>query len=222
MAEGRKSEPYEYGERQIDDMSHRELRPGEGRISGAISLLLGGGSFLGVLCFHYPEILTTRELREVYDVDFLRKLLMVSMYAALGFGIFSFLRVRGRRWIGAVGVGFTIAAFLAGGYRVPVGPVEQVGPGLGVDWMLLDLLKSTIIFIFLEKIWPKYPDQPIFRPEWKLDLGYFGVNHLLIGILVDHRQRVSRRAVVRVGRSTTPLQATSSVRPVDALRRCCC
>jgi len=175
---------YQYGERRIGDLSKHELRPGTGRISGSLSLLLGIGSFLGVLCFHFPEVLTTRELREVYDVELIRKILMVSMYTALGCGIFSFIRARGRRWMGAVGVGFTILAFLFGGYRVPAGPVDQIGPGIGVDWMLLDLLKSTIIFIFLEKVWPKYPDQPILRPEWQLDLGYFAVNHLFIGILL--------------------------------------
>ena len=60
---------YKYGERQLPDLSDRELRPGHGRISGFISLILGAGSILGVRCFHYPEILTTRELRQVYDVD---------------------------------------------------------------------------------------------------------------------------------------------------------
>ncbi len=175
---------YRYGERDVGDLSAHALRPGEGRITGGIAFILGVGSFLGVMCFHYPEIFTTRELREVYDVPMLRNVLMVSMYVALGTGIFSFIRRRGRGPLGAIGVAFTIGAFLAGGYRVPVGAVHQVGPGIGVDWMVLDLLKSTIIFIFLEKMWPKYPEQPILRPEWQLDLGYFAVNHLLIGVLL--------------------------------------
>ena len=177
-------EPYEYGERDHGDLSKHELRLGQGRISGLLSLILGAGSFAGMLCFHFPEVLTTAELREVYDVPTIRNVLMVSMYAALGFGVFNFLRYRGKRWMGALGVLFVIAAFLGGGWRVPVGAVHQEGPGIGVDWMLLDLLKSTIIFIFLEKMWPKYPDQPILRPEWQLDAGYFALNHLLIGVLL--------------------------------------
>ncbi len=181
-ASGRPS--YEYGEREVGDLSAHALSPGQGRISGALSLLLGVGSLFGVACFYFPDLLTTRELREVYDVAVIRKVLMVAMYVALGTGIFSFIRARGQRWMGAVGVTATVLSFLAGGYQVPVGPVEQTGPGVGVDWMLLDLLKSTIIFIFLEKLWPKYPGQPILRPEWQLDLGYFGVNHLAIGVLL--------------------------------------
>ena len=37
------------------------LRLGEGRISGAIAVLLGACSLLAVLCFHFPEYLTTAE-----------------------------------------------------------------------------------------------------------------------------------------------------------------
>lgn len=177
-------EEYEYGEREQRDLSHREMKPGEGKISAAISVLFGVGSVLGVLCFHFPEYLTTAEFRQVYDVEIIRKVLMVSMYTALGFGIFSFIRTKGARKGGAVGVAAVVLAFLMGGYEVQIEDFEQEVPGVGVDWMLLDLLKSTIIFIFLEKLWPKYPEQPILRPEWKLDLGYFGVNHLLIGILL--------------------------------------
>lgn len=175
---------YEYGERDVGDLSNHQLVQGEGRISGALSLFWGLMSFFGVLCFHFPEVFTTKELREVYDVELLRLVLMMAMYTSLGTGIFSFVRSRGRRRSGALGVGLTIAAFLAGGYRIPVGPVDQAGPGMGVDWMLLDLLKSTVIFIFLEKMWPKYPKQPILRPEWQLDLSYFTVNHLLIGMIL--------------------------------------
>lgn len=174
---------YDYGERPTEDLSAHALTPGEGRISGAISLFLGVGSFLGMLCFHFPEWLTTRELREVYEPGQIRVLLATAMYASLGFGVFSFLRTRGRLWLGGAGVALTVVTFLAGGYRIPVGAVEQHGPGFGVDWMLLDLLVSVLLFIFIEKRWPRH-EQPILRPEWQLDLGYFALNHLLIGALL--------------------------------------
>ena len=40
-----------------------EFRFGEGKISGWISVLLGALSVLGVLCFHFPDFLTTPQLR---------------------------------------------------------------------------------------------------------------------------------------------------------------
>ena len=49
--------------------SHGELRRGKGLMSGVIALSLGVLCFLGVLAFHFPEYLTTPELRKSYNVD---------------------------------------------------------------------------------------------------------------------------------------------------------
>ncbi len=182
MSGARQRDSYEYGERTVDPMPERTLRVGEGRVSGSISVLLGSLCLAGALAWRFPELLTTPELREVYDVDLLRIVLRTSMSVAIGFGIFGFVRTRGRRWLGAVGVALTVAAYIVGG-PLEARAVQQIGPGIGVDWMALDLFVSCLVFIFLEKVFPKYPEQPILRPEWKLDLGYFALNHLLIGVL---------------------------------------
>ncbi|MFT6389722.1 MAG: lathosterol oxidase [Cellvibrionaceae bacterium] len=50
--------------------------------------------------------------------------------------------------------------------------------------MILALIASLVIFTFLEKIFPKYKEQVILRPEWKLDLWYFCFNHLLVAVLL--------------------------------------
>ena len=52
-----------------------EFRVGEGSISGWISVLLGALSVLGVLCFHFPDFLTTPQLRQAYTADQMRYLL---------------------------------------------------------------------------------------------------------------------------------------------------
>ena len=59
---------------------------------------------------------------------------------------------------------------------------EQVS--LGLDWLVLDFLLTATAFVFIEKIIPKYEAQAILRPEWKLDLFYFGLNHLAISVLL--------------------------------------
>jgi sterol desaturase/sphingolipid hydroxylase (fatty acid hydroxylase superfamily) len=48
----------------------------------------------------------------------------------------------------------------------------------------LDLLSSVIIFIALEKALPLYKEQTVFRKAWQLDLTYFIVNHLLVGMIL--------------------------------------
>jgi hypothetical protein len=60
--------------------SHGELRPGKGMMSGVIALSLAILCFLGVLAFHFPEYLTTPELRKSYNVDVIR----IVMYCLAG------------------------------------------------------------------------------------------------------------------------------------------
>jgi len=62
--------------------------------------------------------------------------------------------------------------------------VHQTPVFMGVDWFVLDLLGSALLFVMIETLFPKYPKQITFRPAWKLDLAYFAVNHLLIGVML--------------------------------------
>ena len=64
-----------------------ELTFGIGLISGVFALTLGFLSFLGVIAFHYPEYLTTPELRHQYSVDVLREILFVSLIVAGGIAL---------------------------------------------------------------------------------------------------------------------------------------
>ena len=174
---------YVYGERKTGDMSANAFAFGTGRISGYVALSLGVMSLLAVLCFRYPSWLTTGQLREVYDLRVLRIVLRVAMWVSLSCGLFTFVRNRNKR-MGAIGVLCTVVAYALGGWRIEVGPLHDHALSLGVDWLLLDLLASAVLFIFIEKVFPRYPDQVILRPEWKLDATYFAFNHLLIGLLL--------------------------------------
>jgi sterol desaturase/sphingolipid hydroxylase (fatty acid hydroxylase superfamily) len=176
-------EPYKYGERQTSDMSNRSFAIGQGRISGYLSVTLGVLSLLAVVAWRFPAWLTTRELREVYDPEQLRIVLMVCMWASLLCGGITFV-INRRKRLGAVGVLCTLAAFALGGYHLPTGPVDPRGFAFGVDWLVLDFLLTGAAFIFIEKLIPKYKAQAILRPHWQLDLGYFALNHLLIGVLL--------------------------------------
>lgn len=174
---------HEYRPRQVPDMSEHQFRFGEGRISGYAACGLGILSFLAVLCYKYPSYLTTADLRAVYDAQLLRSVLMVAMWGSLGFSLIAFMFSRYRH-LGALGVLFTLAGFALGGYRIETGAVSTVRLSLGLDWLILTLLGSVMIFTFLEKIIPKYREQAILRPEWPLDLFYFCFNHLLIAVLL--------------------------------------
>ncbi len=164
--------------------SHGELKSGHGLVSGVIALSLAILCFLGVLAFHFPEYLTTPQLRKSYNVEVMRQLLYWSLILAGGIALFNV--VFGRvRWLSAgafVLIGLTLAL---GGHKVEVDPnFPDNTPYIGLDWFILDLLGSTLIFVFVEKLFALRKDQPVFRPEWQTDFHHFIVNHLLVGFVL--------------------------------------
>lgn len=160
-----------------------ELRPGEGLASGVLAFALALLGLLAVLAFHFPEFLTTPELRQKYPVEALRHVLSAALLVAGGLALANLVFAR-TRWLNAAALLLVLAAVALGGSRVPVGDFADGTPYLGLDWFVLDLLGSTLVFVLIEKLFPLYRGQPVFRREWQTDLAHFAVNHLLIGLVL--------------------------------------
>lgn len=163
--------------------SHGELRRGKGLISGVIALSLAILCFLGVLAFHFPEYLTTPQLRKSYDVELMRQLLYWSMVIAGGIALFNIAFGRAR-WLALGAFVLVGLAALLGGHKVPVNDFADNTPYIGLDWFILDLLGSSLIFIFIEKLFALRKEQPVFRPEWQTDFHHFIVNHMVVGFVL--------------------------------------
>src|ERR1700712_5036518 len=103
------------------DQRDRPLRIGEGRISGYLSVAFGTLGVLAVLCFMYPDYLTTPSLRAGYDLGLMRKLLTAGLVFSSGFGLLPFALNKQKRR-GALGLALTALALPLGGSAVPVGP----------------------------------------------------------------------------------------------------
>lgn len=168
-----------------DDLLHRsgDLRTGKALITTVIALLLGILSLLAVIAFHFPQYLTMPELRHKYSVDVLRQLLFAGLLVAGALSLTNLVFNR-RRNLNLVAFICVVVAVALGGSRVPVGDFPDNTPYIGLDWFILDLLGSTTIFVVLEKLFPLYKGQPIFRREWQTDLKHFAVNHFLVGLIL--------------------------------------
>jgi sterol desaturase/sphingolipid hydroxylase (fatty acid hydroxylase superfamily) len=164
--------------------SHGALKPGRGMVTGVIALSLAILCFLGVLAFHFPQYLTTPELRRSYDVNLMRQLLFWSLVLA---GALSLVNLLFRRapWLAGTAFALVVLSALLGGHQVEVDPnFPDHTPYIGLDWFILDLLGSALIFIFIEKLFALRKDQPVFRPEWQTDFQHFIVNHMVIGFML--------------------------------------
>ena len=157
----------------------QRLKFGEGKISGYSSIFLGLLSFVGVICFKYPEWLTTPQFREVYTGESMKIVLTAVIIASFIFALISFMLSKQKRWA-MIGLLTCTASIIIGGFQVNGRSVEKTNWHLGVDWLLLDLLLMAVIFVPIEMVFPKNKVQSKFHEEWKTDLIYFVVSHLFI------------------------------------------
>ncbi len=163
--------------------SHGYLNAGRGTASTAASLGIALLCLLAVLAFHFPQYLTTPLLRQQYSVDVLRSLLLACLLVSGGLALANVVLDRHRN-LNIAAFLMVLAAVALGGANVAVGDFPADTPYIGLDWFILDLLGSTLVFVVLEKCFPLYPGQPVFRADWQTDLAYFGLNHLLVGVVL--------------------------------------
>jgi lathosterol oxidase len=143
-----------------------------------LSAGLGLLALLGVLCFHFPELLTSREFRQTYEEGFARQLLLFGLIAAFVLGTIAILRGTDRK-VAMVGVASAALAVLAGGATVHFTRIDSTPYSLGLDWFVISLFFSTIVFVPIERMLGVRPQSPL-RPEWRTDLAYYFVSHVLV------------------------------------------
>jgi lathosterol oxidase len=157
---------------------HRPYKPDKRSWPAHLSAGLGLLSFLGVLCFHFPELLTSRDFRAVYNEGFARHLLLIGILAAYMLGSLAILRGR-NRGTAMLGVCSAAASVLLGGATVHFDPIDSTPYSLGLDWFVISLLFSTMVFLPIERALPVTAQSPL-RPEWRTDLGYYFIGHVLV------------------------------------------
>ena len=160
-------------------MQTKRLKIGEGKISGIVSIFLATLSLLGILCFKFPEWLTTPDLRNVYSKELVENLMFLAIVTSFGFSILSFVLSKQKRYA-TIGIILCALSIFFGGFEVEGRAVENAQWSLGLDWLLLDLLLMVIIFAPIELVFPKNKEQSKFHPEWRTDLIYFTISHLFI------------------------------------------
>lgn len=159
---------------------HRHF--GAGWISGVAALIAALAGLFFVLCLRFPATLTMPALRDYYDHTWFRLALHFLLIGAFLLSALS-LVLRTNKILGFTAMGVTLLATILGGSRVPVHGELTSGAYLGLDWFVLNLALTGLLFIPLEKLFPRHGEQPLFRTEWREDLFYFFVSSLFVQIL---------------------------------------
>lgn len=155
---------------------------GSGWWSSVLAAFFGILALGGVLCLHFPQILSSPELRAYYPMPVIRMGIQAAIVAAFVMSAVSAL-LRRKKVLALTGMLLAAVALAWGGSSVPINEPLKDGPAIGLDWFLLDLLAMAAIYVPLERFWPHNPKQGSFRPQWTLDVIYFLSTHLPIQVL---------------------------------------
>src|SRR5262249_40098966 len=123
---------------------------GSGWVSGVVSLIGGALGLFGVLCLHFPQLLTAPVLRSHYPVALLGGLRQAVLVASVLLGLFSIARRR-RKILGLTGIFLSVSAMALGGAAVPLPQAVDTKFGLGLEWFALNLLVLALVFVPLER-----------------------------------------------------------------------
>lgn len=168
----------------MTESNRPEFRFGEGKISGALSATLGALGLGAVLCLHFPEWLTSADLRAVYPMALVRALIQLVLAAAFVLGVLNTVLNRRPRSAGMAGMSLAVIATLLGGAAVEVEAPASEATVLGLDWFILNLFFLALVFVPLERSFAHRPAQRIFRPGWRTDLSHFFASHLMVQVTV--------------------------------------
>ncbi|MFK7886651.1 MAG: sterol desaturase family protein [Gammaproteobacteria bacterium] len=159
------------------------LTPGRGKISALVSVSLGTLSVLAALCFLMPQLLTSPELAAVYanHAGVFRTVLDAAIAVGFGFGLLAV--VLGTRRAGLIGCLLASSAALLGTTKLDLALPAARSVYAGLDYFVLTLLILALVFIPLERLFPKYPNQRVLRGGWVTDMKYFMVSHIGVQII---------------------------------------
>jgi sterol desaturase/sphingolipid hydroxylase (fatty acid hydroxylase superfamily) len=155
---------------------------GTGWVSGTLGVALGLASLALILAFRFPGIFGTKELLGSIPPAAFRVVVLVAMLLAFFFSMLSLL-LRKDPYLGTVGMGSTLlASILAGTLESPW--VEDMTPlYFGLDFFVLNVAFTGILFIPLETLFPHKESQALFRHEWREDMFYYLVSSMMVQVL---------------------------------------
>ena len=160
----------------------RDQRPfGSGWLSGSIGILAGIVGLLMVIVLRNPSLTSVPQLAVVHQSALFRPALYFVLIAGFCLAALS-LVLRKDKTLGGAAMVATLLATMIGSLPTHSG-LKIEGVFFGLDFFLLNVLFTGLLFIPIERIFARNKDQTVFREEWREDLFYYLVSSLFVQIL---------------------------------------
>jgi sterol desaturase/sphingolipid hydroxylase (fatty acid hydroxylase superfamily) len=154
---------------------------GTGWLSGVAALVIGIVGLFLMLSSQYSAFFSTKELGGLYKLPYLNLIIQILLGIAYALACVNMMlrrnRVLGFSAIAVVFLATIIGEMSSGASSANTNTTHLTS--LGLDWFVLNLLFTGLLFVPLEKIFGRL-SQPLFRTEWREDLFYFLLGSLLV------------------------------------------
>lgn len=155
---------------------------GSGWISGVIALITSLACLAIALCMQFPNFLTVPQLQEFYSKIPFRIFLYILLLTTYLMALISLI-LRSTKIIGISSLIITLLATVICSFNSNSSQIVLFnGAFLGLDWFILNIIFTGLLFIPLENLWPQNKSQGLFRAEWREDLFYYLISSLLVQI----------------------------------------
>jgi sterol desaturase/sphingolipid hydroxylase (fatty acid hydroxylase superfamily) len=129
-----------------------------------------------------PGLFAMPEVRSLHGDPWFRLGLHALLLTAFALSALS-LALRAGKILGTCGVVATLLAVLLGGSKAAALVPDPTPIFFGLDWFVLNVLLTGFLFIPVERLFPRRPEQSVFRDEWREDLFYYLVSSFMVQVL---------------------------------------
>lgn len=157
-------------------------RFGTGWFAGFFALVLAVAGFGFVVALRWPGLFAMPELAKLRDLSGFRVGVHVVLLASYALALLSLL-LRPAKAIGFSALAIGIAAALLGGADVQPDEMRTWGVFFGLDFFIVNLAITGLMFAPIERAFPRHGAQRLFRIEWREDLFYYLVSSMMVQVL---------------------------------------
>lgn len=159
-----------------------ERQFGKGWLSGVAALVLAISGLLLVLCLRFPTWFTVPEIRTLYTQPLFRVALQAWLVLAFIMAVLSLL-LRQKKALGFTALFLVVLATTLGGSRTEAEVTTSSPVFFGMDWFVLNVILTGLLFVPVERLFPRRRGQELFRIEWREDLFYYLVSSMMVQCL---------------------------------------
>jgi len=156
-------------------------RFGSGWFAGFFALVMAIAGLGMVIALRFPDWFATPELEMVKQWTGFRGVIHLMLLGSYALALLSLL-LRPRKILGFSALVIGISAAILGGANVQPDETQSWGIFFGLDFFIVNMIATGLMFAPLERIVPHRRAQRLFRIEWREDLFYYLVSSMMVQV----------------------------------------